>query len=150
MESSSASFPVRQRLKLRDTPKRLGIWVHAPFHFVRRDLLRTRMLLLLKQSDPELPMLLDGSVVEGDIVLENLGHSWFLVNCLPGTLGLACAAIDALVRVDVELVGKCFMVVAGVFVDAVNRTNTHASCIETVSAETCYGPRHLAGLPPPK
>jgi hypothetical protein len=73
---------------------------------------------------------------------------------LPGALRLARAAINALVRVDVELIRKSFFVVTRIFVDAVNRTNTDASCIKTVSAKTGYGPGHLLVLnlrtnPPP-
>jgi hypothetical protein len=101
------------------------------------------MFLLLKQCDFELVMHLDGGVVQGNIVLENFGNRWLLEDRLPWALRLARAAIDALVRVDVELIRKFFSVVTSIFVNAVDRTNTDASCIETVSAKTGYGPGHL-------
>jgi hypothetical protein len=96
----------------------------------------------------------DGGVVQENIVLENFGNRWLLEDRLPWALRLAGAAIDALVRVDVELIRKFFSVVTRIFVDAVNRTNTDASCIETVSAKTGYGPGQLLVLylrtnPPP-
>jgi hypothetical protein len=104
------------------------------------------MFFLLKQCEFELVMHLDGGVVQSNIVLENFGNGWLLEDRLPRAVRLARAAIDALVRVDVELVREFFFVVTRIFVDAVNRTNTDASCIETVSAKTGYGPGHLLVL----
>lgn len=90
------------------------------------------MFLLLKQCDFELVKQLDGGVVQDNIVLENFENGWLLEDRLPRTLRLAGTAIDTLVGMDVELIGKLFSVIPGIFVDAVNRTNTDASCIETV------------------
>jgi hypothetical protein len=104
------------------------------------------MFLLLKQCDFKLVMHLEGGVVQSYVVLENLWNRRLLEDRLPWALGFAGAAIDALVGVDVEPVGKICLVVACLIVDAVNRTNTDASCIETVSAKTGYGPRHLLVL----
>ena len=64
------------------------------------------MFLLLKQCDFELVMHLDGRVVQGNIVLENFRNRGLLKDRLPWALRLARAAIDALVRMDVELVGN--------------------------------------------
>jgi hypothetical protein len=121
----------------------LSVGVHAPLQLVRRDLFGRWMLFLLKERHLELIRYLERGVVEGYIVFENFWNGWLFENRLPWALGLAGAAIDALLWLDVELVGKLFSVVACIFVDAVNRTNTNASCIETVSAKTGYGPRHL-------
>jgi hypothetical protein len=101
------------------------------------------MFLLLKQRDFELLRRLDGRVVQGDIVHEDFRNGGLLEDRLPWAFGLARAAIDALVRVYVELVGKLLSVVAYVLVDAVNRTDTDASCVEIIYAKTGYGPRHL-------
>jgi hypothetical protein len=101
------------------------------------------MFFLLEERDLELIRPIDGGMVEGYIVLENFRNGWLFENRLPRALGLAGTAIDALVWVDVELVGKVFPVVAYIFVDTVNRTNTDASCIETVYAKTGYGPGHV-------
>jgi hypothetical protein len=62
---------------------------------------------LLKERDFELFLHLDGGVVQGDLVLENLRDGGFLENCLPWALGLAGATINTLVRMYVELVWKC-------------------------------------------
>ena len=104
------------------------------------------MFLLLKYRHFELVWRLDCSVIQGDIVSEYFRNGGLLEDCLPWALRLAGATIDALIRVDVELVGELFLVVAYVLVDAVNRTNTDAPCIETVPAKTSYGPRHLLSV----
>jgi hypothetical protein len=82
-------------------------------------------------------------VIQGYIVAEDFRNGGLLEDCLPWALRLARTAIDALLRLDVQLVGKLFSIVAYVLVDAINRTNTDASCIETVPAKTSYGPRNL-------
>jgi hypothetical protein len=87
-------------------------------------------------------------VIEGYIVLENFGNGGLFENRLPRAFRFASSTIDAFLGVDVELIGKFFFVSAGVFIDAVNRTNADASCIETVSAKTSYSPRHFAFLLP--
>jgi hypothetical protein len=43
---------------------------------------------------------------------------------------------------NVKLIGKFLPVAASVFVDAINRANADASGIQTVYAETSYGPGH--------
>ena len=66
------------------------------------------MLFLLKERHLELFRLLDRGVLEGYIVLENFRNGWLFENRLPRALRLAGAAIDALVWVDVELIGIFF------------------------------------------
>jgi hypothetical protein len=107
------------------------------------------MFLLLEECHLELVSLRDGGVVEANIVSENFGDSGLFEDGLPRTFGLTCAAIDALIRMNVELIGKLPAVVAGILVDTVNRTDTDASGIETISAKTGYGPGHFALLLPP-
>ena len=101
------------------------------------------MFFLLKQCDFEVVVHLDRGVVQRNIVLEILRNGRLLEDRLPRALRLTRAAIDAFVRMDIELVRKFLSVVACIFVDAVNRTNTNASRIETVYAKTGYGPGHL-------
>jgi hypothetical protein len=81
-------------------------------------------------------------MVQGDIVAENFWHRRLLEDRLPWAFRLACAAINALVRVNIELVGKLFRILANVLIDAIDRANADASCIETVYAKTSYGPGH--------
>jgi len=87
------------------------------------------MIFLLKERHLELVRHLDRGVVQGYVVLEDFRNGWLFENRLARALRLAGAAIDALVWVDVELVGK-LSVGACIFVDAVNRANTDASCIK--------------------
>ena len=109
----------------------------------RRDLLGRWMFLLLKRRDFELLGRLDSRVVKATSSMKIFRHGGLLEDHLPWALGLARTAIDALVRMDVGLVGHLFSVIAYVLVDAVNRTTTDASCIETVYAKAGYRPRHL-------
>jgi hypothetical protein len=104
------------------------------------------MFLLLKDRHFELVRRLDCGVILAYIVPESFRDGGLLEDCLPWALRLASAAIDTLVWLDVELVGKLFPVVAYVFIDAVNRAHTDASCIETVPAKTGYGPGHMLSV----
>src|ERR1700761_107547 len=101
------------------------------------------MFFGLKNRHFKLIMHLDRSMVQGNIVAEDFRNRGFLKDRLPWTLRLTRTAVDAFIRMNIELVWELFSVVAHVFVNAVNRTDTHASCIETVSAKAGYGPRHL-------
>ncbi len=101
------------------------------------------MFLLLKDRHFELVRRLYGGMIQAYIIPEDFRDGGLLEDCLPWALRLARTAIDTLVRLDVELVGKLFPVVAYVLIDAVNRANTDASGIETVSAKTGYGPGHM-------
>jgi hypothetical protein len=97
----------------------------------------------LKGCHFELVMHLDRGVIQRDIVGEDFRNGRLLKDRLPRALRLTRPAIDTFIGVDVELVWKRFSIVAYVLINAVHRTNTHASCIETVSAKTGNGPRHL-------
>jgi hypothetical protein len=52
----------------------LRVGVQAPFDFVRCNLFRSGVFLFMKQCDFELVRHLDGSVVQGNIVLEDFGN----------------------------------------------------------------------------
>ena len=105
------------------------------------------MLFLLKQCDGELTIAIriSGSVIQGNIILEDFGDGGFFKNRLPGTFGFAGAAIDTFVGMDIELVGKLVPVVADVFIDAIHRTYANASSINAIAAEPCDSPRHVYG-----
>src|SRR5580700_839313 len=104
------------------------------------------MLFLLKQCHLELVRHLERGVIESYVVPENFRNRWLFEDRLPRTFRLASTTIDAFFGLDVELIGIFCPVGAGVFVDAVNRTNADASRIETVSAKTGYSPRHFPFL----
>ena len=76
----------------------------APLRLVGRHLLRRGVLDLLGLRDLEVGGVLHHRVVERGVVLEDVGDGDLLEDRLPGALGLAGAAVDALVGMDVELV----------------------------------------------
>src|SRR5262249_60161645 len=78
--------------------------------------------------------------------LEDIGDGDLLEDRLPGALGLAGAAVDALVGVDVELGRELGLIRPGVLVDAVDRANRNTAGVEAVSAESGDNVRHR-GLP---
>ncbi len=84
----------------------------------------------------------DFQAIQWIVVLEDLGNSRLLENRFPGTLGLAGSAINAFVGIDVELVGKFFLVGADVFIDAINGTHADASGVNAVAAKAGNRPRH--------
>src|SRR5262245_55563399 len=77
-----------------------------PFLLVCLDLLRGRMALLLVLLNHEVGRELHHLVIERRVVLEDLGNRNLLEDRLPRALGLAGAAIDALVGMDIELIRK--------------------------------------------
>jgi len=81
-------------------------------------------------------------VVERDVVLEDVGNSRLLENCLPRAFGLAGAAIDAFIGIDIELVGEFFLVGADVFINAIDRTHANASGVNAVAAKAGNRPGH--------
>jgi len=101
------------------------------------------MVLFLEDRDFELAVQFNGGMIQWNIAAEDFRNGGFLEDRLPWAFRLAGAAIDALVRVDVELIGEGFPVVTDVFVNAINRTNTNASSIKTVTAKAGDSPRHL-------
>src|SRR5581483_2028070 len=117
-----------------------------PLALVRGDLFGRRMLLLDEGLDLKLVAELQRGVVERDVVLENLGHRGFLEDRLPRAFGLAGAAIDALVGVDVEHVRVVFLVLAHILVDAIHRADADASGVNAVDAQSGYRPRHCPSL----
>src|SRR5579885_2169942 len=119
-----------------------GVRIEPPLLLVRRNLLARRMLLLLERLHLELFHPLQHRMVERDIVVEDFRNRGLLEDRLPGALRFARSAIDALIGVDVELVGKLLLVGADVFVDAVDRTHANASGIETIATKPGYRPGH--------
>ena len=106
------------------------------------------MFFFLKRRDSELIMRLNGGVVQGNIVAENFRNCRLLEDRLPWALRLARTAINAFIRVDVELIWELFPVFAYVLVNAINRTNTHAAGIDTIYAKAGYRPWHVSLTPP--
>src|SRR5579863_4482817 len=88
----------------------------APLGLVRRDLFGRGMHGLLESLDLELIGQVERLVIESDVILEDVGNGRLLKDGLPGALGLAGAAIDAFVGIDIELVGKALAVVTDIFV----------------------------------
>src|SRR5713101_7217722 len=121
----------------------------APLLLVLDDLLRARVLDLLVRGDLEVAHVLHDLVVERRVVLEGLRHGYFLEDRLPGTLGFAGAAVDALVGVDVELVRPLLAVGARVLVDAIDGADGHAPGIYAVATEACDDVCHVLNLPKP-
>src|SRR5713101_224618 len=121
----------------------------APLLLVLDDLFRARVLDLLVRGDLEVAHVLHDLVVERRVVLEGLRHGYLLEDRLPGTLGLAGAAVDALVGVDVELVRPLLSVSPRVFVDAVDGADGHAPGIYAVATEACDDVSHVPILPKP-
>jgi hypothetical protein len=132
-------------IDLRDAASRLAVGVHAPFAFVSSDLFGSWVLFLVKEGHRELTIAIGISrgVVQGNIVLKNLGDSRLFKNRLPGTFGLTSAAIYTFVGMDIELVGELLPIVANVFVDAIDGTDADASGINTITAKPSYSPRHV-------
>lgn len=73
--------------------------------------------------------------VDLDVLLQVGRHILFRKDRRYRTLRLACAAIDALVGMNVKLIRP--------FVDAIHRTNVHASAVLGVLAGFCYDVRHV-------
>ena len=86
--------------------------------------------------------LIDSSMVQLDIVLENLRNGGFFENRLPRAFRFARAAVDAFVRMNIEHVREIFMIVADIFVNAIDRTDADASGIDAIDAEPGYRPWH--------
>src|SRR5207245_6188975 len=101
---------------------------------------------LLVLGDLEVAHVRHDLVVEGLVVLEDVGHRDLLEDRLPRALRLARTAVDALVGVDVELIRPLLPVGARVLVDAVYRADGHAPGVETIAAEPRDDVRHAVSL----
>jgi hypothetical protein len=66
-------------------------------------------------------------VVQLNVVLKYPWYGNLFENCLPWTLGLTRAAIDALIWVNIELIGKLVAIAASVFINAIDRAYRHAT-----------------------
>src|SRR5439155_249165 len=86
-------------------------------------------------NDLDIAHVLHDFVVEGGVVLEHLGHRHLLEDRVPRALGLAGAAVDALVGVDVELIRPLLAVGARVLVDAVDGADRDAAGVQAITAE---------------
>jgi hypothetical protein len=100
------------------------------------------MLLRLKGPHLEYFCLIDRSMVQLDIVLENLGNRWFFENRLPGAFRFAGAAVDTFVRMNIKHVGEIFVIIANIFINAIDRTDADTSGIDAIDAEPGYRPWH--------
>src|SRR5438876_5986291 len=121
----------------------------APLLLVLDDLLGARVLDLLVRGNRKVAHVLHDLVVERRVVLERLGHGDLLEDRVPRALGLAGAAVDAFVGVDVELVRLLLPVGARVLVDAVDGADGHAPGIYAVATEACDDVSHVPVLPKP-
>src|ERR1700683_3504360 len=90
----------------------------------------------------EIVFLLEQGVIEIDVGFEHLGHRRLFENRLPWTFRFAGAAIDTFIRIDIEHVGEFDLIVANVFVDAIDRAHTDASGVHAIDAKSGDRPRH--------
>src|SRR6185503_12283435 len=107
-----------------------------PLRLVGGNLLGGGVLDLLVLSDFEVAHVLHDLVVERRVVLAGVGNGDLLEDRAPGALRLARAAIDALVRMDVELIRPLDAVAPRVLVDAVDGAHRDAAGVHAVAAET--------------
>src|SRR5690349_16668538 len=98
----------------------------APLLLVGLDLLGARLALLLVRRDLEAVAGIEHRRVQLDVIGEHARGRGLLEDRLPRALRLAGAAVDALVRMDIELVRETGLVIAGVAVDAIDRADRHA------------------------
>src|SRR6267154_4181764 len=125
---------------MRDTRSAVGIY--APLFFVFGYLVGGWMLDLFEGHYFELIFEIENRVVQRDVVLQDVGHRGLLENRLPWAFGLAGAAIDTFVGIDIELVGEFFLVGTDVFINAIHRANADASGVDAVDAKTGDSPGH--------
>jgi hypothetical protein len=100
------------------------------------------MLFGLEGFHFEYLCLIDSSMVQFDVVLENVGDGGFFENRLPGAFRLARAAVDAFVRMNIEHIGKIFVIVADIFINAIDWADADTSRVDTIDAEPGYRPWH--------
>src|SRR5579862_7240062 len=131
---ASVLLPAGVREKKNGGNQASAVGVDAPLFLVFGDLLGRGVIDLLEWHHLELILDLQHGVVERDVVLQKVGNGRLLEDGLPGTFWLACAAIDAFVGIDIELVGEFFLVVADVFVDAVDGAYADTSGVNAVTA----------------
>src|SRR6188474_3455007 len=92
----------------------------VPLLLIRFDLLRARLRVLLVLAHFELIRQLHHLVVQRRVILEHIGYRGLLEDRLPRTLGLARAAIDALVGMDIELIREGRSVATGVAINTID------------------------------
>src|SRR5260370_12514021 len=122
--------------------------MESPLSLVFRNLVGGGMLRLGEGLYLELVGQLQGGVVERDVVFENLGHRRLFEDRLPGALGLARAAVDTLVRLNIQHVGEALFVLAHILVTAVDRTHADTSGVNAVYAQSWYGPWQVSSSSP--
>ena len=82
------------------------------------------------------------SVVQFYIVIKNLRYRGLFENRLPGALRFACSTVNTFVRMYVKHVREILVVIADIFVNAIDRTDADASSIDTIDAKPGYRPWH--------
>jgi hypothetical protein len=85
-------------------------------------------------------------VVKRGVLLKDIWDCHFLENSLPWAFRLACSAVNAFVRMNVQLIRELLAIIAGVFIDAVHRTYGDAARVDAVPAQPCDDICHR--LPP--
>jgi hypothetical protein len=114
-----------------------------PLFLVLFNLFGGRMLLYRMGFDGEVVsrVFFENLCVALDILLEYLRNLGVLEDRLPRTRGLTSCAIDAFVRVNVELI-RPFFVWDCQLIDAIHRTDFHTFNVFAIDAQLCDHPRH--------
>jgi hypothetical protein len=114
----------------------------TPFDFIFGNLFGGGMFFGFEGLHFEHVSLIDGSMVQLDVVIENLRNGGFFENRLPRAFRFARAAVNAFIRMNVEHVREIFMIIADIFVNAIDRADADASGIDAIDAEPGYRPWH--------
>jgi hypothetical protein len=80
-----------------------------------------------------------------DILFEDFRDLGVFEDRLPWTRGLTCCTVDALVGMDVKLIGP-LLIRDGQLIDAVHWTDFYAFNVFTVDTQLCDHPRHFRFL----
>jgi hypothetical protein len=116
----------------------------TPLNFIFGNLFGSGMFLGFEGFHLEYVSLIDSSMVQLDIVLENLRNGGFFENRLPRAFRFTRTAVDAFVRMNIEHIREIFVIVADIFVNAIDRADADASGIDAVDAKAGYRPGHKA------
>src|SRR5712692_1165139 len=95
----------------------------TPFLFVGLNLVSCRMGLLCVGRDLKRRCLLFHQIIKRDVVTEHFRYCYLFKDRLPGTLRLTDPTINALIRMDVELVGEGLPLLPPILINAVHWTD---------------------------
>ena len=108
--------------------------VPAPLLLVLGNLIRGGVFYFLMPGNLKICFVVNHCVVERSVGFKHVGYGNFLKNSLPGAFGLTRPTVNAFVRMDIELVRVFFGIIAGIFINAVNRTNGYTARVDAVPA----------------